>query len=425
MPNNRTIEETVKTALKVENQTMTEITDSRVGAILDDEGELVTIPTVVDSFRTCDLSFAYPPIEGFKTFRERVTSWVLGPDLKVAKENHNLMSFSTVGGTTALWLAFRFAHIYGLEVLIPDLGRPCYTDLCNGASAYYRKYTVLDRENSFNLQAISDIIQEDKNKFKGFLLLINDPCQNPTGHSLSEDESKALFDLISRTNRLGATRVALLWDTCYLSFAQKRPAWLSLAAQANEAFTSLIAFSCSKNFAVYGMRVGMLLGILPKGDETLQDVMFNIFAKSVKQSYVVPDGLGMSALSYMLTADRAKKIRAELAPIAKTLTARGARMMAALDDQEIAYIPYQEGFYLTAICTANPDIVSDCLEQRKVFLYPLQPKYLRISIAALRPGQEKTIARAIKLAQAKAQDSEEIRKLRAVQAEQAAKHQSR
>lgn len=425
MPNNRTIEETVKTALKVENQTMTEITDSRVGAILDDEGELVTIPTVAESFRTCDLSFAYPPIEGFKTFRERVTSWVLGPDLKVAKENHNLMTFSTVGGTTALWLAFRFAQIYGLEVLIPDLGRPCYTDLCNGAAAYFRKYAVLDRENRFNLEAISDIIQEDKNKFKGFLLLINDPCQNPTGHSLDEEESKALFELISRTNRLGATRVALLWDTCYLSFTQKRPAWLSLAAQANEAFTSLIAFSCSKNFAVYGMRVGLLLGILPKGDETLQDVLLNIFAKTVKQSYVVPDGLGMSALSYMLATERAKKIRTELTPVVKILVERGARMMAALDEQQIDYIPYQEGFYLTAICGANPDIVSDFLEQKKVFLYPIQPKYLRISIAALRPGQEKTIARAIKLAQAKTNDSEEIRKLRAIQAEQAAKRSHR
>lgn len=399
-------------AIKAEKEDLGEVTDSTIGSILDDEGKLLTIPQVVEVFHTSDLYFGYPPIDGFKLYRERTTSWILGSNLKTAKENHTLLTFSTMGGTGAISMAFRFAQTYGFEVLFPELGRPCYTDIANGASAYYRKYQLFDRDFKFNIKAVSDMVQEDKNRFKGFLLVINDPCQNPSGHTMSKEECQELFDTVSKINRTGGTRIAILWDVAYMSYAKESPAWLPMVCQADGAFTSLIAFSASKSFALYGLRLGMILGILPKGDEKTKDILFNIFARTAKQSYIVTDGLGMSALENVMSPEVAKSVKPQLTSMGNLLRDRGERMKAALDEQDISYLPYQEGFYLTAVVESNPEILSQFLEKRKVFLYPMQPRYLRISIAALKPGQEKTIARAIKLAENKAQDPEQVKRLK-------------
>lgn len=370
--------------------------DGTIGSMLDDNGKLVTLPSVVYSFTHAELlNFGYSPIDGFPEYKSNAVDWILKKHTKEAKENHTLFTFATLGGTGALFMGFKYAQQFGLEVLIPDLCRPCYVDLLNGAVCFYKKYRLLDEEGHFNLDSIADIVAEDKEKFKGFLILINDPCQNPSGRTLSPEEVDKIADFCTRTNLMGGTKIRVLWDATYIDYSKKEPAWIAKICSKDAAPTNLVAFSGSKTFGIYGLRLGLLLGLLPKDAESLAADLTEIFSRIALQTYVSPDGLGMSVIQGLMRPKKAAAIRKELLPLADTLRKRGETMIAALKAHEIECLPYQEGFYLVAKTKNDPVAVASYLEKENIFLYPMQPEFLRISIAALLPGQAEKLAKAL------------------------------
>lgn len=384
--------EAARKAVIEEREDLDESSQGLVGAVLDDQGRIITLPSVEHTFRDCDMWFGYPPVDGFGTYREEVTSWILEGDIASAQSNHGLLSFASVGGSGGLYLAFRLAQELGYEILYPQLGRDCYPDLCDGAFAYAKSYPAFGEDGLLDTAGIHDIIAEDKGNFRGFLLVINDPCQSPTGHTLSREESDALIDMVTRTNRLEGTRVAIVWDTSYLSFAASRPTWLSRICGSDVQFTNILVFSASKCFCIYGLRLGMLLCLTSRATPEVTDLIYNTFARVVRQTYRVPDGLGMAAVEKLISPENVERVRSEIAPIGNLLRERGARAMSALKSKGVDYIPYTEGFYLTATVRKDPEKIQNESEKRGLPVKAILPRYARISLASLRPGQEDEIA---------------------------------
>lgn len=389
-------------AIELEKKSLQDITDITKGVILDDSGRRIVLPSVIQGFRDSELDFSYPPIDGTKKFRDLTTEWILGDNLEAAKQSHEMLSFATIGGTGAILMAFKFAQLYGYEVLLPDLGRPVYTDLANGALAYTRRYPLLNRNDRFNIEAVANIIQEDKQRFKGFLLVVNDPGQDPVGHTLTEEESQQIIDQANACNRLGGTRLAILWDVAYMSYSDARPTWLSRICQERDSFSSFICFSTGKSLACYGLRVGMILALLSKNSGELKTILFNTFAKTARQSYLIPDGVGMSAAVNVMSPQVLKNMRAEIAPLRTLLHERSVRMRKALADQNISYLPYDEGLFMTIAVNSNPELITKILKGKNIITTPMQPRYLRFSLASLPRGQEETIALKIREAEIEA-----------------------
>ena len=367
-------------AIELEKKSLQDITDITKGVILDDSGRRIVLPSVIQGFRDSELDFSYPPIDGTKKFRDLTTEWRLGDNLEAAKQSHEMLSFATIGGTGAILMAFKFAQLYGYEVLLPDPGRPVYTDLANGALAYTRRYPLLNRNDRFNI----------------------DPGQEPVGHTLTEEESQQIIDQANACNRLGGTRLAILWDVAYMSYSDARPTWLSRICQERDSFSSFICFSTGKSLACYGLRVGMILALLSKNSGELKTILFNTFAKTARQSYLIPDGVGMSAAVNVMSPQVLKNMRAEIAPLRTLLHERSVRMRKALADQNISYLPYDEGLFMTIAVNSNPELITKILKGKNIITTPMQPRYLRFSLASLPRGQEETIALKIREAEIEA-----------------------
>ena len=54
---------------------------------------------------------------------------------------------------------------------------------------------------------------------KKVVAIINDPCHNPTGYSLSDDEWNAVIDVLNELSKQGP--VILLNDIAYIDFAYR------------------------------------------------------------------------------------------------------------------------------------------------------------------------------------------------------------
>ncbi|MDQ6611877.1 MAG: aminotransferase class I/II-fold pyridoxal phosphate-dependent enzyme, partial [Gemmatimonadota bacterium] len=226
------------------------IINATVGALLDDNGKLVVLDTVMQLYAqlTPPEIAPYAPITGDAAYLLALTRrhW---PELTAYGAGA-----ATPGGTGALALSIR-------NLLEPG-------DTLLTAAPYWGPYATLAVENQVRLETVPyplpgaalDIDAwrakcETILRSQGRLLLwLNDPCHNPTGRSLSTGNRQALLHLLRDISALGA--VTLLLDFAYLDYTREPDAVraaLSEYREFGEDGRVLVAasLSLSKAFTVY------------------------------------------------------------------------------------------------------------------------------------------------------------------------------
>src|SRR5690606_4860806 len=97
------------------------------------------------------------------------------------------------------------------------------------------------------------------------LVIVNDPCNNPTGYSMDGEEWRAVAEVIGRVGRRAP--VALLLDRAYERFAPgETTAWREHLPAMLASATVLVAWTASKSFLLYGARVGALVALHEDAD---------------------------------------------------------------------------------------------------------------------------------------------------------------
>jgi aspartate/tyrosine/aromatic aminotransferase len=103
------------------------------------------------------------------------------------------------------------------------------------------------------------------------LLILNDPCQNPTGYSMTPGEWEAAAAILGR--HAEHAPVAVVLDAAYSAYGPQRGVQGPVSALepiADRALV-LVAWSASKSFTHYGLRVGALVALAPDSAER-QDI---------------------------------------------------------------------------------------------------------------------------------------------------------
>ncbi len=241
-----------------------DIVDGTIGMLMDDSGKLADLPAVTAQLRE-PLDLSYPPIAGDPAFTQGVFTWVFGKQAEKARLNNSVSVFGTLGGTGAVFMAMRFAGLERFEILGPGIGWPNYVTIAEANGLSYRPYGIFDDQGNFGFANIEKLVSRDAGKFRGFLIIVNDPCQNPTGYSLSPAEGQEIFDRLNAIADHYHTRIDVLFDVAYLDFAASRPTWIEKISRGETGpVSSLIAFSCSKNFGVNGIRLAAPVALFPK-----------------------------------------------------------------------------------------------------------------------------------------------------------------
>ncbi len=365
------------------------VVNATVGALLDDNGQLVILDTVMELWRelTSKEIAPYAPIAGDPAYLTALVRryW---PEL-----SHHGSGCATPGGSGALALSIRNFLEPGqaLLTLAPYWGPYATIALENGAHLETFPYP----EPGHTLDSMAFMQKaETLIRHQGRLLIwLNDPCHNPTGRSSSPASRGAIFEALRQLCHLGP--ITLLLDLAYLEYTAN-PGDVMAALQDYATFAKegkvLVgaSLSVSKSLTLYGARAGAL--VFPwTQDAPLQAALAmscrGIFSNAPRapQSLIVKlakDGKAQARL-----ADEHRHW-------SQKLQVRAQALSDSLRSEALPGIPWQGGFFVT-LPADHPKAVADRLKGHGVFVVPM-PEGLRVGICGLKAEDTPRFAKAYK-----------------------------
>jgi aromatic-amino-acid transaminase len=232
------------------------VVNGTLGALYDEDNNLVTFPSVYQTFQSMsdkDKARYADRIDGSISFQDAIRQWLFKDSLF---ESDVLAS---IGGSGAISMAISNSLDRGETVLIPEIGWAPFHTISKQAQVNVETYQLF-HEDRFNFSNLQEKMMEMIQKQGKVVLIINDPCHNPTGYTMSDEEWSTLLELLTSFKTLGP--VVLILDVAYIDFSQLRNHYhhrfRSLATLPSHVL-SAITFSASKTLTAYGMRLGALV----------------------------------------------------------------------------------------------------------------------------------------------------------------------
>ena len=353
------------------------IINATVGALLDDNGQIVILDTVMELWRelTPKEIAPYAPISGDPAYLTAMVQryW---PEL-----SHFGTGCATPGGSGALALSIRNFLEPGEVVLTLAPYWGPYDTIAQEYGSRVETFPIPEPGHTVDAPAFMEKARGILMKQGRLLIWLNDPCHNPTGRSTSPAGRAAIMAVLRELCHLGP--ITLLLDLAYLEYAAN-PAVVMDALQDYARFAAegevLVgaSLSVSKTLTLYGARAGALVFPWTR-DASLQAALSmscrGIFSNSPRapQSLVVrlaKDGKAQARL-----ADEHRHW-------SEKLTARAQALSDAMRAEELPGVPWQGGFFVT-LGAEDPIAVSDRLKNHGVFVVPI-PKGLRVGLCGLR-----------------------------------------
>ncbi len=353
------------------------IINATVGALLDDNGQIVILDTVMELWRelTPKEIAPYAPISGDPAYLTAMVQryW---PEL-----SHFGTGCATPGGSGALALSIRNFLEPGEVVLTLAPYWGPYDTITQEYGSRVETFPIPEPGHTVDASAFMEKARGILMKQGRLLIWLNDPCHNPTGRSTSPAGRAAIMEALRELCHLGP--ITLLLDLAYLEYAAN-PAVVMDALQDYARFAGegqvLVgaSLSVSKTLTLYGARAGALVFPWTR-DASLQAALSmscrGIFSNSPRapQSLVVrlaKDGKAQARL-----ADEHRHW-------SEKLTARAQALSDAMRVEKLPGVPWQGGFFVT-LNADEPAAVASRLKDRGVFVVPI-PKGLRVGLCGLR-----------------------------------------
>lgn len=373
------------------------VVNATIGMLYDEKGKLFTFQSVDEVLKnlTAEEKYAYSSTQGNKEYHEALKRWIFKEYYDEITSNMKCSVIATPGGTGAIANTFANYLNPGDMVLLPDYMWGNYKQMAYECFAEYTTYSMFE-ENHFNLNSIRNKIEEVKIKQKRIVLVINDPCHNPTGYTMTYEEWQELIDIINEATKDG-TPFVLLYDMAYIDYDKRgfdaTRKNIRLFQNLNSSVLVILAFSGSKTMALYGLRIGAQIALAKNQSIIDEFVPANVFSARTKWSMAT--NLGMHLVSkVLLNEEHCHKFELELRQASKMLTDRANVFLEECKRVGLKTLPFNCGFFITIPCQ-NPDAVYRKLVMRKIHIIPLD-KVLRVTIAAISLAECKRLPKEIK-----------------------------
>jgi aspartate/tyrosine/aromatic aminotransferase len=190
------------------------VINATAGMLFGDDNKLYTFEAVKCAMRNLsnESMFKYSDTCGSSRFSEAIIEWVFGEELELFK-SHYLKVVATPGGSGAIALTFSTYMNKGDKVLLPKVMWETYITYAHERELSYLTYDLYDDFGKFNISSIKECIDQLNNQ-ENVVLVINDPCQNPTGFCMTDEDYDNLIKLLNSYNR----NIVLLMDMAYFDY---------------------------------------------------------------------------------------------------------------------------------------------------------------------------------------------------------------
>lgn len=368
------------------------IVNATVGALLHDDGSLAILPAAARAVREVpEAEWApYAPIAGSADFLAAAIDDVLRgePDMRAVA-----VAAATPGGSGALRHAIVNYLEPGQSLLTTSFYWGPYHTLCDESGRKVATFSMFAADGSFDTGALDRALAAQIAEQGRVLLFINDPCHNPTGYSMRPEEWRALVErLVARS---GEAPITLLVDMAYFAYSPNDPrAFLKELRPLLGKVGLLFAWSASKAFTHYGLRVGAIIACVP--DPAARTATSAALSYSCRGTWSNCSRGGMRAITRLLTdpelAGACDREREELKAL---LGARVAAFNELAPKHDLRYPRYEGGFFVTVFADDAHDRAAR-MRERGVFVVP-QKGALRVALCSVAAGDVPRLVEALAL----------------------------
>ena len=353
------------------------------GMFKNEKGILYEFDCVAKAIKDLNINdkFAYSNSEGTPNFKKAVLLSIFGKYLEDVQKDCFLDAVPTPGGSGALNLAFTNYVEKDETVLLPNHMWENYLNFAKDMGFVTDTYSLFNEKDLFDIDSLNDKINALKKSQKRIMILINDPCENPTGFCMNDEDYDSLL-YIAKNNP--ENDFVYLMDVAYFDFYNVNPDIIrnryAKFKNIPDNALALFVYSGSKSFGLYGLRIGALIGV--SKDEKEISSFKDASAFSSRSKWSCASTLGISLIERMVLHDEYRfDYEEEVKLVCAMLEKRSLAFLEAAKKVGLKTLPYEKGFFICVPCKI-PNLVMNALHEDGVHLICTR-SCLRIALCAI------------------------------------------
>ncbi len=371
------------------------VINGSIGMLFDEEKKLAQFPLVnelLEKYASLPETRKYDSMAGDSSYHEGVKNWLF----HYADMGDTYIDVcATMGATGALAMAIKCYGEMNQNILVPSIRWTNYDSLILEAKCNPVEYSLFDENDKFNIESIKQRVNESIEKSGRAFLLINDPCQNPSGYSLSDEDWDNVLTYLQEVSKNHP--VVLVDDIAYINFKGQpyEPIFSKMSKYLNDNFIILIAFSASKSLQIYGLRGGALCALTNSETNSKE---FKLATTSFSRTtWSGPNHLATNVMNEIFhDKPQMLEMKERLNDYTLMIKKRADIFIKEADECGLPYYPFYGGFFILVKCPDNNnDEIFERLMKKNIFIVPMCGG-LRISIASLNEKEITGLAKAIK-----------------------------
>ena len=319
-----------------------QVVNATLGTLYDEDGTFVSFKHVWNAYDEIDhiqkAKYA-SGIDGNPDYKTSVKNW-----LKISHLNADVIA--TPGGAGAVSATLKNTLNVGEIVLKPSLGWGPYRTMAEEFGLVHQDY-ILFEDDHFNVEGLLNDIKLIIEKQGKAVVIINDPCHNPTGYTMTKNEWKMLLEGFNHLSKKG--KIILLHDIAYIDFNHQLDDWkkhFMLYQDLSENIMVVVAFSLSKSLTAYGARVGA--AVVFAKDEVERQKYVDAMIYSARSIWSTVNNSAMKLFSKVESNPTIKeKYLKEKQYYIELLAERAEIFLSEAKKVSLPIYPYKEGFFIT------------------------------------------------------------------------------
>ena len=368
------------------------VVDATLGTLFDEQGKFVAFDNVWGPYEKIEkiqkAKYA-SSIQGNPTYRDAVYKWLFG------NEKIDCEIIVSPGGAGAISSTMHNILNPGQTVIKPSQGWGPYKTMATEFGLKLASYNLF-KDSVFDIEDFKMTLERVMKDEGKALVIINDPCHNPTGYTMSGEEWNQVISFVNDLSERGP--VVILNDIAYVDFCTN-PTWKDHFLKyrdLNENVMAVIAFSLSKTFTAYGMRVGASIAITKNKEELAKFKNAGIYSARSIWSTVNNSVMELFA---MISSDETlyRNYINEKQEYIQLLKDRSNIFISEAKEVGLEIYPFTEGFFTTLKITDNKEKENFnlLLQDNNIFTVEVDGG-LRIALCSVPKRKLKGLARKIK-----------------------------
>ncbi len=375
------------------------VVNATIGSLYNEEGKLVVLDTAMEVYRNLppeELAGYASNFTGTAEYKESVKISLFGRDYKEFLTGHYCEVIATPGGTGAISNSIRNYLGYGDTLLLPKWLWSPYILMAKDRKGECDFYTLFNEKNEFDLEDFKTRVENLAEKQDNVVIVINDPCQNPTGYRLTISEWKEIRKIFVEVSE--KANIVLILDVAYIDFDdrdfEEKREYLETFKNLSEKILTIFTFSLSKSLTCYGMRVGAQIALSTSESVVQEFADANAYTCRSTWSNISRGGMAMFS-ELMLDEEKTVKLEKEREYYRKLIKERADIFMSEAKECGLEVLPYVSGFFLTIPTGEYTEKVEKLLEKNHIYTVVLK-EGVRIAVCSVTKKRIRGLAKRLK-----------------------------